>query len=202
MTERREPLYPASEWDTYYAGGGRFRPVSSTELDELHPHYTTDDRRRILDIGCGTGELASVLFSMGHDVTGLDFSPEAIRAAVANRPGPGYLLADADQDGPGGLDGLAGPYDLILCRLVIQFITDLDAFMRRVNRLLAPGGAFYVVTPIADDLPDDRRTHAQTRAEIAAMAAAWTSSDVREFDGHAQLTLSGLWAPTTERNRA
>lgn len=37
----------------------------------------------VLDVGCGTGENALYLASLGHDVTGIDFSPAAIGKAEA-----------------------------------------------------------------------------------------------------------------------
>ncbi|MFJ3856170.1 class I SAM-dependent methyltransferase [Streptomyces sp. NPDC090085] len=191
-----EAYSPAGSWDVYFASGRRFRPPTPSELANLEPH-TGQGRRRILDIGCGTGTLTGILHASGHDVTGLDFSPEAIRQALADHPGPGYVLADADQDGPGGLGALAGPYDLIVCRLVVAFITDLHRFMRRASSLLADDGHLYVMTPIAEELPPERRSHAQTRAQIAALAASWTESSVREIEDHAHLTLSGLYRPVT-----
>lgn len=44
---------------------------------------------RILDAGCGTGFLAFLYAEMGHDVTGIDLSPEMIETAQrkANRQG-------------------------------------------------------------------------------------------------------------------
>jgi len=40
----------------------------------------------VLDAGCGTGEHALFIASLGHRVVGIDFVPEAIRRARAKRP--------------------------------------------------------------------------------------------------------------------
>jgi SAM-dependent methyltransferase len=40
-----------------------------------------DTKRTVLDLGCGSGELAALLANEGHDVVGIDFAPEMIRKA-------------------------------------------------------------------------------------------------------------------------
>jgi len=59
--------------------------------------YINDASYKILDIGCGTGALASVLAEMGHRVTGLDGSPRMIALARRlNRGGTAqFMTGDA-----------------------------------------------------------------------------------------------------------
>jgi SAM-dependent methyltransferase len=42
----------------------------------------------VLDVGCGTGEHARLLASLGHRVLGIDFSARAIERARVRSPGP------------------------------------------------------------------------------------------------------------------
>ena len=50
---------------------------------------------RILDLCCGTGQLAQALIAQGYQVTGLDGSEEMIRLAHKNAPDGDFLVADA-----------------------------------------------------------------------------------------------------------
>jgi SAM-dependent methyltransferase len=58
-------------------------------LDALVPPHS-----RILDAGCGTGRLSGELHRRGHDVVGVDVDPALVDAAVADHPGPRYVVAD------------------------------------------------------------------------------------------------------------
>lgn len=65
----------------------------------------------IADLGCGTGTLTQLLAREGHQVTGIDFSPEMLRIARAKVarmvPGPTFVEADVQDPPlpPGSLDG-------------------------------------------------------------------------------------------------
>lgn len=50
---------------------------------------------RILDLGCGTGQLTDKIASLGTDVLGVDSSPEMIGQARQNYPRLRFLLQDA-----------------------------------------------------------------------------------------------------------
>lgn len=51
-------------------------------------------RSRVLDAGCGPGRVGAELADRGHVVVGVDADPELIEAAVADHPGPAWLVAD------------------------------------------------------------------------------------------------------------
>src|SRR3954453_13501236 len=44
-------------------------------------------RSKVLDVGCGTGEHTILLTRLGYDVVGIDFAPNRIEQARANRAG-------------------------------------------------------------------------------------------------------------------
>ena len=50
---------------------------------------------RLLDLCCGTGQLARELLSLGYLVTGLDGSKEMLEFAKGNAPGAEFMLEDA-----------------------------------------------------------------------------------------------------------
>ncbi|MFY9607713.1 MAG: class I SAM-dependent methyltransferase [Blastocatellia bacterium] len=59
------------------------RPVdiATNETYRFVLEHTTSARLRILEIGCGNGELAKLLQADGHDLVAIDSSPEAVENA-------------------------------------------------------------------------------------------------------------------------
>ena len=58
-------------------------------LPQLRP------RARVLDLCCGTGQIAAELSRRGFNVTGLDNSPEMLRYARENAPEAKFIVGDA-----------------------------------------------------------------------------------------------------------
>jgi SAM-dependent methyltransferase len=56
---------------------------------------TLPDGARILDLCCGTGQLAKVLTEKGYQVTGIDGSARMLRYARKNAPGARFMAKDA-----------------------------------------------------------------------------------------------------------
>lgn len=69
---------------------------------------------RILDAGCGPGRVGAALALAGHDVVGVDVDPVLIEAAVADHPGPQWVVQDLAE-----LDlrsiRISEPFDLVVC---------------------------------------------------------------------------------------
>jgi len=51
-------------------------------------------RARILDVCCGTGQLAALLSQRGYEVTGIDESEEMLQLARGNAPSAAFVVAD------------------------------------------------------------------------------------------------------------
>ena len=68
---------------------------------------------RILDAGCGPGRVGAILHELGHVVVGVDVDPVLIAAAVADHPGPLWLVADlAELDLP--THGIDEGFDVVV----------------------------------------------------------------------------------------
>ena len=124
--------------------------------------------KRILDVGCGTGLLASALAERGHAVTGLD--PAVGMLAVARgRPGGDrvrWIQGDARSAVLGERFDLA-----IMTGHVFQvFLEDADvrAVLQTVRRHLAPGGrlAFENRNPLVREWEEWNPTASRTRVRI------------------------------------
>lgn len=77
--------------------------------------------QRILEIGCGPGQLATFLKDQGiREYVGLDFSPTAIALAKENVPGGRFLVGDARTSEI----YREYNYDLLLCTEVLEHIQE------------------------------------------------------------------------------
>ncbi len=98
---------------------------------------------RILDLGCGTGWLGSMLSAIGP-TTGVDLSPLAIGRASEFCPTATFVAADIlNWDHP------AESFDLVVSHEVIEHFEDHGAYLDAAFRLLAPGGFLVLTTPNA-----------------------------------------------------
>lgn len=99
---------------------------------------------RILDLGCGPGESMERLAACGARVVGVDPHPERVREAAAFAPavvGCGEMLPFRD-----------GGFDLVYVSHVFHHAGDLDAMLREIDRVLAPGGVLFAIESV-DDSP-------------------------------------------------
>ncbi len=91
---------------------------------------------RVLDLGCGTGELTAQIAACGADVVGLDASPAMLRQARARFPSMEWHEGDA-RDFDLGTD-----FDAVFSNATLHWVFDHGAVARRVFRALKPGGRF------------------------------------------------------------
>jgi SAM-dependent methyltransferase len=96
--------------------------------------------RRVLDVGCGEGQVARRLAAQGADVIGLD--PTIAQLTVARERGGSahYGRAVAEQ-----LPCGTGAFDAVVMCLVIEHIHPFEPVFAEVARVLAPGGRFLLL---------------------------------------------------------
>ena len=96
--------------------------------------------RRVVDVGCGDGQVARRIAPHGGVVIGMDPTASLLEAARQRGGGPSYGrgLAAALPVRDGSCDGA------VLC-LVLEHVDDLRAVVAEVARGLAPGGRCGVV---------------------------------------------------------
>lgn len=99
-----------------------------------------NDRRSILDVGTGEGQVARALVDAGdtsRSVVGIDPFDGQVVAAVARGGGPVYARAGADH-----LPFPDAHFDAVVACLVFEHIDAVDAAIAEVARVLQPGGTF------------------------------------------------------------
>ena len=107
-----------------------------------------DDKRRILDAGCGSGRNLPFLLSRGFEVFAIDEDPAAVTAVrtMAAQLAPTLPLDNVRQGTLHALPWADGRMDAIICSAVLHFARDRTHFERILDelwRVLAPGGLFF-----------------------------------------------------------
>lgn len=100
-------------------------------------------RRRILDLGCGEGQVARALTDadLGCVVVGLDPSARQLEGARLHDSRAIVYVQGAAEEIPFRTRG----FDGVVCSLVIEHCFDVDRVLEEVARVLAPGGQFLLL---------------------------------------------------------
>jgi SAM-dependent methyltransferase len=132
--------------------------------------------RRVLDVGCGPGELLGELLDRGCTVSGADSSEgmlELARKKTDSHPRRTSLdLAFGDVE---SLGYASGTFDAVICAGVIEYLGTDAIALAEISRILAPGGVLIVsvrnkaCAARAWDLIGDAAK--RTRAGLALMTA-------------------------------
>jgi trans-aconitate 2-methyltransferase len=120
----------------------QFQSQRSAPFDDLLKLVDARPGLRVVDLGCGTGELTRRLADTLHDsdVLGLDLSPQMLeRTKEYERPGLRFELGD--------LAELADEWDLIISNAALQWSENHKELIPRLFNCLNPGGQMAVQVP-------------------------------------------------------
>jgi len=120
-------------WDPQtYSQNGAFVPAMAGEVFEW---LAAMPGERILDLGCGNGQLTQRIASTGAIVVGIDASAEMVAATRARG-------IRAEQSPAEALPGPDAAFDAVFSNAALHWVQDQDAMMAQVRRVLVPGGRF------------------------------------------------------------
>jgi len=139
-------------------------PVVWSLLEQLPPG-------RALDAACGTGRYARLLVELGHEVIGVDLSPEMLAKARAAVPAARFEVGDLRS-----LPVESASLDLAVCGLALDHVEDLVAPLAELARAVRPGGDVILsdVHPVVSllggaahvQLPDGSRGFVRNHAHL------------------------------------
>jgi 2-polyprenyl-3-methyl-5-hydroxy-6-metoxy-1,4-benzoquinol methylase len=168
---------------------GHFRGVSSTWGDRYHaaPKRMSDldlqlrqshvqrmlcqvaDRAarvlRILDLGCGSGDVLDGLPRDAFQIVGMDLVPEMVAAAARRRPGRAFAAADAHH-----LPVADAAFDVVTCIGVLEYMPDAVPALAAIRSALKPGGYLIVSFPNKSSL---FRTLSKAEIRVERALEAW-----------------------------
>lgn len=121
------------------------------------PHVGIATKMRVLDVGCGNGDLSRVVAALvgpEGEVVGIDRSEYALASARAVPPNPEnapifYRTADLSGELPD-----LGLFDAIVGRRVLMYLPDAAATLARLARLAKPGTILAFQEHARADLPN------------------------------------------------
>jgi trans-aconitate 2-methyltransferase len=139
---------------------GRFREERAQPFHDLVALVRARPEMRIVDLGCGPGELTRLLHERlaARETLGID-SSEAMLAKAAAHDGAGVRFERGDIADFAAREA----YDLVFTNAAIHWVPDHPRLLRRLREALAPGGQLAVQVPANFDHPSHR-----VAAELAA----------------------------------
>lgn len=94
--------------------------------------------RRLLDVGCGTGDFLHIMHEAGWEVSGVEPNVEARRRV----PSPlRYRVVETIDHVTGG------PFDVITLWHVLEHMPSPGLDIEKLNALLSPGGVLFIAVP-------------------------------------------------------
>lgn len=135
MTDRDLWEQSARWWQDSFTDGAD--PEYEEQIIPLAVEHL-DGATRVLDIGCGEGQIARVAHRVGaQTVVGVDPTGAQLDEARRRAGGPAYARAEA-----AALPCADESFDAVVACLVFEHIVDVDSAIAEVGRVLEPGGRF------------------------------------------------------------
>ena len=148
--------------------------------------------RRILDVGCGDGELAVELATRGAIVTGIDASAEMIDAAAGRAKKHNaeitFHVAMAEH-----LPFRAEQFDVVTAITILCFVEDAAPVFREIGRVLRPGGRL-VIGELGrwSTWAATRRVRAWLGSRLWRLGRFRTANELRDFAEQAGLVVNSV----------
>jgi SAM-dependent methyltransferase len=134
-------MKPEEREDNLYRNGKRCQISLEEEVLFEFLDKNSPVGSKVLDVGCGSGEIARVIKEKGYLISGIDFSPIAIE--IAQKQGIDSQLVDLDTGIP--LDD--NTFDIVWAGDVIEHVFDPIFVLNEINRVLVPGGQLLCTVP-------------------------------------------------------
>jgi len=130
-------------------------PVAFDDEAPLHPNYryvvdvalkTVGTSAKVLDYGCGAGEVVVHGRKAGLDIVGADvfYAGSRSREIAESRGLLGKVVFDMPDD---RLPFEDDSFDMVCANFVFEHVQDIDRAMSEVRRVLKPGGFFLNLLP-------------------------------------------------------
>ncbi|HXK49699.1 MAG TPA: class I SAM-dependent methyltransferase [Clostridiales bacterium] len=136
--------------------------VSLYDLVLKAAEFCKTDKPKVLELGCGDGQLAVMLAEKGFDVTGIDISPTAVEWAKERTDKAKFIVGDVLDTG-----FKSDSFDIIIDSYCLHCIIgeDRKKMLSEVKRLLKCGGLFAGIT-MSNTIPEDIKQFFNEKREM------------------------------------
>jgi len=157
----------SAKYDSHHGHGVQSREEAEAWRD-LFARLIPDKGLKILDVGCGTGEMSFILAEMGHEVYGLDISQKMLAKAeekakkkAESNGGLRLKFQWGDAEKPPFADDF---FDVVVCRHVLWTLPSPQTAIDSWRRIIKENGKVIVI----DALWDDGSLGTRLRRKVAA----------------------------------
>lgn len=135
-----DPEYFTGDWR---AEGNNYNLETRRAIEAKNPSLIKDvfQPKRVLDLGCGPGALMHLLWELGVEVEGIDFTPSSPQLAT---PEVRDRITVGDVADPTLKP--AGAFDLVISREVLEHLTVLQVKQAVANMVRMTSKFIYVTT--------------------------------------------------------
>ena len=121
----------------------REREVNANNLFEIPTLFSLLpdlEGRKVLDLGCGSGERCIDYVRRGAAaVTGVDISEKMLSAARSENSDPAVTYLKMPMEDIGSI---TGTFDVVISSLALHYVEDYEGVVKNVSGLLSDGGIF------------------------------------------------------------
>lgn len=137
------------KWNRIYLDGAKYKPLNELFLNLILSESEKLSGGKIktaIDLGCGTGDSLIKLGRKGMDIVGVDVSSVALEQAkqALHEADLQAQLINSDLETFEAQDH----FDLVLCKLVLAFIKNQQAFIEKIKKLMEDDSIFILMTPV------------------------------------------------------
>ena len=100
------------------------------------------DLRRVIDLGCGTGDLTREIGLISGEVSGVDSSPISIEIAEETCSGAPNISLVAASIESFAKQGCGSSFGTAVANMTLMTCLDLDSFIESVAKVISPNGHF------------------------------------------------------------
>jgi 2-polyprenyl-3-methyl-5-hydroxy-6-metoxy-1,4-benzoquinol methylase len=194
MTDRPQNVYDDPRFFAGYSGMARFGAGWSGAVEQ--PHFLALlpalAGLRVLDLGCGAGQLARHVAEAGAaEVTAVDVSERMLAVARADFAHPRVThrrLSIEEAEFP------AGRFDLVVSSLAFHYVRDYAGLAERIAGWLAPSGVLVFSTehPIYTARAETDERTLDRYADEGPRERTWFVEGVRRYHRTVATLLNGL----------
>jgi len=143
----------------------------------------------VLDLACGTGDLAALARRRGARVIGVDFAGVMLREARRRGVDAAWLQADAER-----LPLPDRSVDAVVCGFALRNFVSLTSVIAELARVLRPGGRMALLEVDRPASPAVRRLHSVYFDRVVP----WVGGVLSDRDAYRYLPRSTSYLPPTD----